>query len=297
ADWMESTIRPLATLPPPFQREIVTRAWRALGDAERLVFNKLITGEFRVGLSFTLMARAVAQAAARPEAIVVARLMGKWEPSAEGWTRIVAPPEAGGAEHAPLPFYLASPLEDPVESLGPREQWLAEWKWDGIRLQIVRRGGQTWLWTRGDELVTESFPELVAAATALPDDVVLDGEVLAMGEDGPRPFASLQLRLGRKKLSGGTLRDTPVGLTAFDLLEEDGVDLRGLPLRERRARLARLLERTPRVLRLSAAIEDPTWEALVLRREESRARGVEGLLLKRLDSPYGIGRKRGDWWK
>lgn len=295
--WMEETIRPLATLPAPFQREIVTRAWRALDDGERLVFNKLLTGEFRVGLSFTLMARAVARASGLPEPLVVARLMGAWEPSAEGWSRIVAPAASGGAEHAPLPFFLAAPLDDPPGTLGDRGEWLAEWKWDGIRMQIVRRAGRVWLWTRGDELVTASFPELEAAARALPDGVVLDGEALAMDERGVRPFAALQLRLGRRKVTAEVVGATPVSFVAFDLLEEQGADLRALPLRERRARLARLLEGKPRALSLSPALDDPSWEALARRREEARERGVEGLLLKRLDSAYGIGRKRGDWWK
>lgn len=295
--WMEETVRPLAAFPAPFQREIVTRAWRALDDGERLVFNKLLTGEFRVGLSFTLVARAVARAAGLPDAVVVARLTGDWEPTAAGWSRIVAPEGEGGRGLAPLPFLLAAPLEGDPAELGDRADWLAEWKWDGIRMQLVRRGGQTALWTRGDELVSPAFPELTRAAAELPPDVVLDGEALAFRDGRPRPFAELQLRLNRKAVTEETLARAPVSFLAFDLLEHDGVDLRPRPLRERRSRLERLLAGAPAALEVSEAVAAPDWEGLSRLRDTARERGVEGLLLKRLDSPYGHGRRRGDWWK
>jgi DNA ligase-1 len=174
---------------------------------------------------------------------------------------------------------------------------VAEWKWDGIRCQLVRRRGRTYLWSRGEELVTDRFPEVVAAATRLPDGVVLDGEVLAY-RGRVLPFAVLQRRIGRQKLDAGILAEAPVALMAYDLLEEEGEDRRERPLAERRARLESILAAADApALPLSPLVAGESWEALAVVREEARARGVEGLMLKRLDSPYRAGRRKGDWWK
>jgi DNA ligase-1 len=223
--------------------------------------------------------------------------MGDWRPGAAFFTALLAPESARGPDSHPYPFFLASPLEGDPASLGPREEWLAEWKWDGIRAQVVRRGGSTYVWSRGEELVTDRFPEITAAATRLPEGTVLDGEVLAY-RAGVLPFAVLQTRIGRQKLGPEVLAAAPVALMAYDLLEQDGRDIREEPLRERRARLVGLLARADApALRTSPVVEAATWGDLSAARAESRARHVEGMMLKRLSSPYRAGRRRGDWWK
>ena len=183
------------------------------------------------------------------------------------------------------------------ETLGDRAAWQAEWKWDGIRGQLIRREGHVFLWSRGEELITERFPEVVEAGETLPDGTVLDGEVLAHGEDRPLPFALLQTRIGRQTLTPKILAQAPAAFMAYDLLEHEGQDLRERPLSERRARLEALLAGRHRRFFLSEVLGDPSWDALAERRLEARERKVEGLMLKRLDSPYRTGRRRGDWWK
>ena len=196
----------------------------------------------------------------------------------------------------PYPFFLASPLEEPVAALGPREDWIAEWKWDGIRAQIVRRAGAAHLWSRGEELITHRFPEIAAAATRLPDGTVLDGEVLGFRDGRPLPFSALQQRIGRRKQVAQMVRAVPAVFMAYDLLEDEGIDVRDRPMDDRR----RMLERhaaIPGVLRTSGVVTAASWSELAAVRSESRTRGVEGLMLKRRSSLYGVGRRRGDWWK
>jgi DNA ligase 1 len=169
--------------------------------------------------------------------------MGNWEPSAAAFAALVAPEDPAGDPSRPYPFCLASPLEDAIETLGPRAEWLVEWKWDGIRAQLIRRAGQVFLWSRGEELITDRFPEVTQAALALPDGTVLDGEVLAFGDDAPRPFADLQRRIGRQRRVQEVAGDVPVVFLAYDVLEDGGIDVRDRPLRDRRGRLVRLLSR------------------------------------------------------
>jgi DNA ligase-1 len=296
ARWIEDRILPLKQMDAAAQRAAVRSWWEETDAAQSFVLNKIITGEYRVGASATLVVRALSQVVGVPQAEMAHRVMGDWPPTPEFFIslREDRPSREGGSR--PYPFFLASPLEQDAESLGAREEWLAEWKWDGIRAQVVRRGGACFLWSRGEELVTERFPELAAAALALPDGVVLDGEILAY-RDGVLPFAVLQTRIGRQKLSPRVLADAPVALMAYDLLEEGGADIRPVPLAERRARLAALLAAGPSAFLLSPVVAAPTWTALAEERLEARARNVEGLMLKRLASAYGTGRRRGDWWK
>ena len=298
--WVTERILPLRGLPPEEQQARVVAWWAELGRWETFVLNKLLTGELRVGVSQTLVERALARLAGLPPAALAHRLMGEWEPDAAFFGSLLSPEEeeaAGGSR--PYPFCLASPLEPPVEELGDRKEWLAEWKWDGIRAQLVRRGGEIYLWSRGEELITERFPELArAAAGLLPDGTVLDGEILAFRDGAPLPFAVLQRRIGRKKLTDRILAEAPAVLVAYDLLEEGGTDLRERPLAERRARLAARVEGGRPFFLLSPAVEGATWEELARARDEAaREQGAEGLMLKRLASPYRAGRRRGDWWK
>ena len=303
AEWVEGVILPLREKDEAAQRAAVRDAWAELDDPGRYVLNKLITGGLRVGVSQRLLMRALAETAALPEATIAHRLMGSWEPTPAFYSTLVGPDDPGANAEAdlarPYPFFLAYPLESDPAALGDVAEWQAEWKWDGIRAQLVRRDGQTFLWSRGEELVTDRYPEVAAAAEALPD-CVLDGELLAWSfADGrPQPFAALQQRIGRKTLGRKLLTDTPVVLLVYDLLEWQRQDWRERPLSERRAQLAALLAQTASEwLPLSTVITADSWAALASLREESRDRAVEGLMLKRLSSPYRVGRRRGDWWK
>jgi DNA ligase 1 len=306
ARWVDDRIIPLRGMDPEAQRERVTRWWAPLDRLQRFVLLKMITGELRVGVSQTLVVRALAHAANLPVATIAARLMGDWTPSGEWFTTLLST-ETTAVDHSrPYPFFLASPLEEDPATLGVPADWILEWKWDGIRAQLVRRGGVVHLWSRGEELITHRFPEVAAAATRLPDGTVLDGEVLAFRDDRPLPFSALQQRIGRQKQVAQMARAVPVVFMTYDLLEDRGIDVRAMPLTERRARLMSLLAvpagdrpsgESAGVLRPSPLVNATIWEELAALRQESRGRGVEGLMLKRAASAYGVGRKRGDWWK
>jgi DNA ligase-1 len=296
ATWVSERILPLRGADDNARQERLTTWWLGLSRTERFVLNKLVTGEFRVGVQQTLVIRAIAQAAGLDQTTVAARLMGDWTPSAEWFTAVTVKGTTTSDASQPYPFFLASALEGAPDALGPLDEWLVEWKWDGIRAQLVRRAGQVWLWSRGEELITMRFPEISAAATHLPEGTVLDGEVLAFQGGRPMPFSALQQRIGRQRQLAQIMRAVPAAFTAFDVLEREGTDIRERPLRERRKHLERLVAGEG-VLRLSQAVAAPDWTALATLRGESRARGVEGFVLKRWSSGYGAGRKRGDWWK
>ena len=297
--WMTERIEPLRQLPVDQRKSEVQRWWRSLSRQETFLLCKLLTGGFRVGVSKLLVVRALAEVANLPRPTITHRLLGSWAPSGEWFSGLLDEHNADDDKSRPYPFFLASPLEQAPDELGPLDKWQVEWKWDGIRGQMIRRAGKTFLWARGDEdVVTDRYPELSAmAAGSLPDGIVIDGEILAWDENGVMPFAVLQERIGRKKVTEQTLKDAPVGFLAYDLLEEDGDDLRQWPLLERRRRLLQLVKDVGPPLMISSTIEVETWEELAAIREESRGRRVEGLMLKRLDSAYGVGRTRGDWWK
>jgi DNA ligase-1 len=297
--WVEDRILTLRGLDPDAQRERVTRWWRPLDRLQRFVFLKMITGELRVGVSQTLVVRGLAEASGLPVATVAARLMGDWSPTPDWFTSVVAHEPREADESRPYPFFLASPIAGDPSVLGKPEDWLLEWKWDGIRAQLVRRAGAVHLWSRGEEIITARFPEIAAAATHLPEGTVLDGEVLAFRGERPLPFSALQQRIGRQRQVAQMARVVPVVFMAFDILEQDGQDIRPLPLAGRRARLAGLLDRggSTGVLRTSPLVGAASWDELAAERRASRARGVEGLMIKRRTSPYGVGRRRGDWWK
>jgi DNA ligase 1 len=295
--WIENRLLPLREVDEEQQRTAIVEWWRTLPYRECFILNKLLTGELRIGVSELLVVRALSETLQLERADVTRRIMGEWHPSADFWDslRSTAPPTSDPA--APYPFFLASPLEGDPTALGSVSEWLAEWKWDGIRSQIIRREGKCFIWSRGEDLVTGRFPEIVVAAMCLPDGVVLDGELVAWRDGAIRPFADLQQRIGRKKLTSAILESVPVRFLAYDSLERDHTDLRQLPLRERRAHLEELLRNAPDILGMSGAITASTWDELARLREESRSRAVEGLMLKSLDSPYGTGRQRGAWWK
>ncbi len=293
---IEERLLPLRDAAEEDKRAAVIALWDALDRREIFLLDKLLTGELRVGVSETLAIRALAQHAGLAPATVAHRLMGTWEPSAAAFAALTAPGASDADASRPYPFFLASQLEEEPDALGARAEWLAEWKWDGIRAQIVRRSGGAFLWSRGEELITDRFPDLSGVWAALPEGTVLDGEVLAFSGGTPMPFAVLQRRIGRQKLSAKILEDAPAAFMAYDVLESEGRDLRDEPLRERRSRLTALVAGRSERLSLSPEVDAPSWPSLRELRAHARERGVEGLMLKRWISPYRHGRPRGDWW-
>jgi DNA ligase-1 len=306
AVWMEERIGPLRGADPGRIREKLFEYWDELTWRERFLFVKLIGGGFRVGVSKLLVTRALAAIAAVDAKLIAQRLMGwtdgRVSPTGAGFLQLIAAQSED--EHKlrggqPYPFFLAHQLQGEPAALGELHDWQVEWKYDGIRAQLVRRGGQNYLWSRGEDLITERFPEL--AGLSLPEGTVVDGEVLIWtGGDSPAPFADLQKRIGRKTLSAKLLAELPAVLLAYDLLELDGVDLRALPQHERRALLETLVTGVAKPqLRISPLVTADTWDDLAGLREESRARGVEGMMLKAKNAQYGVGRTKdvGTWWK
>ena len=267
---------------------------------------KLIGGGFRVGVSRALVTRALAEICRLDPKVVAQRLIGYTDaaalPTAAAFAALCAPAhEHNLPAGSPYPFFLAHQLDAAPSTLGARDDWLVEWKYDGLRAQLVRRAGQTWLWSRGEELITERFPEIAAAALSLPDGTVLDGEVLVWDEGAadPAPFARLQTRIGRKSVGAKFLQAHPVRLVAFDLLEDEGVDLRAVPQAARREFLERRLAGARERITPAPLLRQPDWQTLAEVRESSRTRGLEGLMLKRRDARYGVGRTKdgGVWWK
>ena len=299
ATWVESVVLPLAGAPEEEQRDVILRAWAALDGTERFVFNKLVTGAFRVGVSRSLVVRALSRAGGVDEPVVAHRLTGAWEPTADAFRRLLSTETADADASQPYPFYLAYPLEGDVESLGDAAEWQAELKWDGIRAQLVRRAGRSFLWSRGEESVAERFPELVESAAFLPDGTVVDGEVMPWRDDGPLGFDALQRRIGRLDPGPRILAEVPVVMLLYDLLEHEGEDVRGRPFGWRRERLAALVAAQPTGsrLRLAPAVAAAGWADVRRAFESARDAGAEGLMLKRRDSAYGVGRRKGGWWK
>jgi DNA ligase 1 len=296
AQWIERMLG-LPSMSAERQQQCVVQWWKELDARGCFLLNKMLTGELRVGVSAGMVERALAQVTGLPRPVVAHRLMGAWQPTEDFWRFVNAPADAAGDITRPYPFCLASPLEDDPATLGEPCEWLVEWKWDGIRAQIMRRAEGTYIWSRGEELVTERFPELVQRAQSLPVDVVLDGEILAWRAGKVMPFGDLQQRIGRKKLSAKVLADTPVQFLAYDLLERDATDIRASPLQDRRQMLEQLLLASRCGFELSPLIDAAHWDELRQLRSGSRERFVEGMMLKRRDSSYGAGRQRGVWWK
>ena len=311
SEWMEQHLLPLRGRPPQTLMQRLAEQWDALAVSDRLVYFKLITGGFRVGVSKLQVTQALAAVGGLDAKDVAQRLMGYTQIAAQpraadylaliearSATSVVAAAPAGH----PYPFFLAHPFNPPLAefdtALGPPADWLVEWKWDGIRAQLVQRSGQTWIWSRGEELVSERFPELLQLG--LPDGTVLDGEILVWRDGQVQPFADLQRRIGRKTLGAKLLREVPVVLCAYDVLEIAGRDLRSEPQQLRRTHLEALLAAHPHpALQLSPLLHGSSWADLAQQREQARALGVEGMMLKRADAQYGVGRTKdvGVWWK
>ena len=296
--WINA-LRALSDVDEVERKAAVLKAWDTLDTTQRFLFNKLLTGGFRIGVSQKLMTRALARATGRDEAEMAHRLMGDWDPATTTWEALITADDPTANASRPYPFYLAYGLDTAAENLGAPSDWQAEWKWDGIRGQLILRDGSHYLWSRGEELMTDRFPEFARARDFIPDGTVLDGEVLVWGPDGPQPFNALQKRIGRKTVPKKLLTEAPAVLYAYDLLEWNGVDIRQEPLELRRATLENLCKTLPTEVpvKLSPTLDFDTWDTLATIRSTAREASAEGLMLKRRDSPYLTGRKKGDWWK
>lgn len=287
------------------KKAFIVACWQQMNREERFVFNKLLTGGFRIGVSQQMMVNALAKALHAEPAVVAHRISGKWDPASTGFTALLHENAGSNDVSRPYPFCLAHALETPPETLGEPHEWLAEWKWDGIRGQLIRRNAELFVWSRGEELLTEKFPEYQVLATLLPEGIVLDGEILPYrhadtpnGAGSVLPFSTLQTRIGRKNVTRKHLQEAPVAFFAYDIAELDYTDIRNQPLAWRRTQLEQIVHQVNHAaLQLSPAIIFGSWEDLAAQRAQSRSKNAEGVMLKRKSSTYQVGRKVGDWWK
>ncbi len=290
-------IRSLESLSIEEKKARIIWSWQRLDDVERFVFNKLITGSFRVGVSQQLIVKALAKYTQVKENIIAHRLMGHWSPETFSIKQLISEVSEKPDFSKPYPFYLAYALEMDIEMLGDPSEWIAERKWDGIRGQVIVRNQQLFVWSRGEELVTDKYPEYKVMLDLLSEGTVIDGEILPFKGDSPMPFSSLQTRIGRKVLNARLLKDVPISFVVYDLLEYGGADYRNLPMHERRKKLEELCREGNDVLRLSPIIKFSTWSELAAERDRSREFFSEGIMLKHRNSIYRNGRRKGDWWK
>ncbi|MBW4520244.1 MAG: ATP-dependent DNA ligase [Scytolyngbya sp. HA4215-MV1] len=297
--WMETVIPQVKTIATATElKDLILSWWSVLNPVEVFVLNKVLTGAFRVGVSEKLVIKGLAAACGIPEPALAHRLMGDFAPTVDFYQQLLQTEDENISPSRPYPFFLASPLEIDRFQTEDFTRWFAEWKWDGIRAQIIRRQGEVFIWSRGEDLVTEQFPELVNLFLTLPDGVVLDGEILCWQDDRPLSFNHLQKRLGRKRVTPKLMQENPVYFIAYDLLEYQGQDLRQTTLHDRRTQLMQLLDPFLGArIRYSAALPFQSVDDLQSLRAQSRTQGAEGLVIKAIDSPYLVGRKRGYWWK
>jgi DNA ligase-1 len=280
------------------RKYFILDAWRDMNFAERFVFNKLITGGFRIGVSQKLMVNALAKTVNIEPSVIAHRISGNWDPSSISFEELLSEHTLTTDWSKPYPFFLAYAIEEDIHKLGEPQEWQAEWKWDGIRGQIIKRNNELFVWSRGEELMTEKFPEYHSLQDLLPDGIAIDGEIIPSVDQKPLPFALLQTRIGRKNVTKKQLQEAPIAFFAYDLLEYGSTDWRNRTLEERRAKLEELVATIHHpALLISPVVPFDTWDELAKLRETSRELGAEGFMLKRKSSTYQVGRKRGDWWK
>ncbi len=287
------------------RKKFILQSWSEMNQLERFVFTKLITGNFRIGVSQGLMVNALAKATGLSSSIIAHRISGNWDPTTISFDELLTEHATSTDHSKPYPFYLAYALQDEPATLGSPGEWQAEWKWDGIRGQVIKRNNELFVWSRGEELITDKFPEYIILKDLLPEGCVIDGEILPYNGEMPLPFAALQTRIGRKNVTKKQLLEAPVAFFAYDLLEFNGEDWRNKPLGERRLQLENIVESIAfnihpspfNTIKLSPVITFDTWKNLAETRSRAREMGSEGLMLKRKSSTYQSGRKIGDWWK
>ncbi|MGZ3943771.1 MAG: ATP-dependent DNA ligase [Mucilaginibacter sp.] len=307
-DWI-AEINTLGDKTEELRKLWLMESWAMLNTQERFVFNKILTGGFRVGVSQSLVIKALSEISGLDAATLTHRIMGSWMPETYSYKQLLEDQNPADDISRPYPFFLAYPIQETSDKqrsseelqgvLGKATDWQAEWKWDGIRSQMIKRDGKIFIWSRGEDLATEKFPELHPFLNALPDGTVLDGEILSFRNGSPLPFNVLQTRIGRKNLSKKILEESPVAVIAYDCIEYKGEDIRYKSQGERREILEQLQAGTafPEIFRLSSLIAFDSWNELAMKRDQSRAMIAEGIMLKRKSAAYQVGRKRGDWWK
>jgi DNA ligase-1 len=297
SEWMKDILN-LKNKTEIEKKEFVLQSWNGLDYTERLIFNKLLGGSFRIGVSSKALINALTKFSDQEASTLMHSLMGKWQPEEISFKELISAENINPDNSKPYPFCLAYPLEKKLEELGTPDEWQIEYKWDGIRGQIIKRNGEVFIWSRGEELVTEQFPEIVETIKTMNGNFVLDGEILAVKDDKVLNFNELQKRLNRKTLTKKMLSEIPIEVFTYDLLELEGTDLREKPISARRAMLEELLlNENPENIKISQVINFENWEELDQTRENSREINSEGLMLKQKNSPYHSGRKKGDWWK
>jgi DNA ligase-1 len=288
------------------KRAFIEAQWLHMPASVCFVFNKLITGGFRIGISQKMMVNALAKATSLEASLIAHLISGNWNPANTSFSSLLSRQASAADPSKPYPFYLAYQLDVPLEQLGQTHEWQAEWKWDGIRGQLIVRSGQLFVWSRGEELLTDKFPEYHPLAQLLPHGTALDGEIVGLHTNTqananvlkPAPFAHLQTRIGRKTITKKQLKEAPVGFIAYDLLEYDGQDWRSRPLWQRRAQLEQIINQLNQLhITCSPLVPFAQWPDLTVVRSQSRTYGSEGLMLKRKESAYLAGRKVGNWWK
>ncbi len=307
-EWI-SEINSLAGLDEDQRKSWLMQSWKLMNRQERFVLNKILTGSFRVGVSHSLIIKALSELSGLDPATLTHRIMGNWDPGTLSFDKLLQEQDPSEDISRPYPFCLAYAIQDTSDqqkdaaeiaaSLGDPVLWQAEWKWDGFRAQAINRQGEIFIWTRGEELATEKFPELHDFVRELPEGTVLDGEAICFAGGQPLPFSLLQTRIGRKNLSKKILAESPMAFIAYDCLEFDGDDIRSMPLKHRRSVLEKLHARSiyQEIFRLSPLVSFRSWKQLSELRLQARENNAEGLMLKNLESIYHTGRKRGDWWK
>ncbi|MGD1890328.1 MAG: ATP-dependent DNA ligase [Cyclobacteriaceae bacterium] len=300
AYWIDY-LQDLAKLDESEKKEKILVAWQQMTQPERFVFTKLMTSSFRIGVSQNLAIRALAEQNQLDKTLVAHRLMGNWNHNTVSFKSLVLEENQEDNLSRPYPFFLAHPVNtEEIPDLGPVSDWQVEWKWDGIRSQIIVRENKLYIWSRGEDLLTDKFPELVVFRENLPSGTVIDGEILPFRDGEILPFSVLQTRIGRKNVTKTILKNAPIVVRAYDLLEWDGDDIRESPLEKRRKQLKELYENTKESIppfQLSDVVEAADWKVLANLREQSRSLMAEGFMIKRKNSTYQVGRKRGDWWK
>ncbi|MEO5562498.1 MAG: cisplatin damage response ATP-dependent DNA ligase, partial [Chitinophagaceae bacterium] len=281
------------------KKSFMIQSWKELAKpVERFVFNKLLSGAFRIGVSQKLMVNALAKTVKLEPSVIAHRISGNWDPSTITFEELLSETAITTDFSKPYPFYLAYALEDEPGSLGEPSDWQAEWKWDGIRGQLIKRNNELFVWSRGEELLTEKFPEYDTLKDLLPDGIVLDGEIIPAVDGKPLPFAILQTRIGRKNITRKQLQEAPINFFSYDLLEYEYEDWRNVELKTRRKKLEEVIAGIHHAaLQISPVVDFDSWERLAALRADSRNQGAEGFMLKKKDSIYQVGRKRGDWWK
>jgi DNA ligase-1 len=280
------------------KKNFILESWNEMDQNERFVFNKLITGAFRIGISQKMMVNALAKLTSLQASVIAHRISGNWDPSTITFKELLSEDTSIIDYSKPYPFYLAYALDEDPKTLGDPNEWQVEWKWDGIRGQVIKRNNQLFVWSRGEELMTEKFPEYHILRDLLPDGIVIDGEIIPSVDQKPLPFALLQTRIGRKNVTKKQLQEAPITFFAYDLLEYNGEDWRNRPLNQRRQQLENVVKNiSSPIIILSPVVEFKTWDELAELRKTARENGAEGFMIKRKSSTYQVGRKVGDWWK